>query len=343
MADVGSGLVEVGTFGAVKSAFKDKPTLFGKDIAEFDPTKIKKAETGGVEAAAEAQKTAAQKAQQAVADRMKQLSTPTVTPVAGPQAGQINMGFLQALQGQLPGQQAALQKMGTQGMGAQAQMQAQEATGMLRAAAMGEAPSAAQLQQKQAFEQAIAAQMAAQAGRAYDPAAMRQAQVAGQQLMGQQAQQAGILAAQEQEKARLGYAEMASKQATTDIARQDLMLRAAQGDVDAQIKLAGLQTDVMKAQAQLQTEAGIAGAQIAGSAAETQAKLQSEANAQMNLLTQLYINAGLTEAQAQMEAAKVIFGAESGRQQAMAGARQTAFGGILSAAGAAGSAAAGAK
>lgn len=298
-------------------------------LSGLDPTKVSKADTSGIQGQQKAVGEAGAAAQKTIQERIAATKTPEIVKTKGPEAGQINMGFLQALQGNLPGQQAALQKMGTQGMGAQAQMQAQEATGMLRAAAMGEAPSAAQLQQKQAFEQAIAAQMAAQAGRAYDPAAMRQAQVAGQQLMGQQAQQAGILAAQEQEKARLGYAEMASKQATTDIARQDLELRAAQGDVEAQLKLAGLQADVLKAQAGLTTQAGIAGADIASREAISQAELQAQAQAQLNQLTQLYVNAGMSTAQAQLAAEQDLFKAEAGRQAAQSAARAKMFGAVL--------------
>lgn len=328
MADFGSGLVEAATYGNVKGAFKGDPTVFGKKLSDIDPTKVAKASTAGIESGMGAVQSATQAGQQMIQDRMAGLKAPTIQQTAAPTAGQIDPSFLAALQARLPSQAQALQGMQTQG--AQAQSRATEATEMMRAAAMGQAPSAAQMQQRQAFEQAIAAQMAAQAGRAYDPAAFRQAQVAGQQLMGQQAQQAGILAAQEQEAARKAYAATAQQGAQLGLQQQELQLRAAQGDVQAQMQLAGLQADIAKAQAGLTTQAGIAGAQIGSQQAISQAELQSQAQQQLNNLTQMYVNMGMTGAEAQLKAQQVLFASEQDRQSAQAAARAKMFGGLAS-------------
>lgn len=339
-ADVGSGIVEVGTLGAVKSAFKDDPKLFGRSLSDLDPTKVKKVETGALEQGVSEYGAAAQKAQQQLFDYMKGIKAPTIERTAAPQAGQIDTGFLQALQASLPSQQTALKGIGAQGV--TAQKMTAESADLMRQAALGQAPSAAQLQQKQAFEQAVAAQMAAQAGRGYDPAAIRQAQVAGQQLQAQQAQQAAILAAQEQQAARAQYAQTAQGAQQLGMQAQELQLRAAQGDVNAQLQLAGMQSELMKAQAGLTTQAGIAGAQIAGQTAVSEAQLQAQNQAQLNNLYMQYLNLGMQPAQAQMEAQKAIFGAQWQRSQMQTEARQKAFGGILSGLGAAGAAAIGA-
>lgn len=321
-----SGAVQIATFGNVKDIFGKSPTAFGKDLSQFDPTRVPKASTTGIESGLGAVQSATQAGQQMIADRIAGLKAPTIQQTAAPVAGQIDPSFLAALQARLPSQAQALQ--GFQAQSGQAAQRANEATEMMRAAAMGQTPSAAQMQQKQAFEQAIAAQMAAQAGRAYDPAAFRQAQVAGQQLMGQQAQQAGILAAQEQEAARKAYAATAQQGAQLGLQQQELQLRAAQGDVQAQMQLAGLQTDIAKAQAGLTTQAGIAGAQIGSAQAISQAELQSQAQQQLNNLTQMYVNMGMTGAEAQLKAQQLLFASEQDRQAAIAAARGKMFGGV---------------
>jgi hypothetical protein len=221
-------------------------------LSSIDPTKVRKADDSKVRGAIGGVQQATQAGQDIIKQRMAATEAPTLERVKGPQAGQIDTGFLQALRGQLPSGQQALQQMGTQSAQQQAAMQAQEATGMLRGAATGEAPSVAQLQQRQAFEQAIAAQMAAQAGRGFDPAAMRQAQVGGQQLMQQQAQQAGILAAQEQQAAR-----QAQLQTQTGIAGAEIAARQAgqQAELQAQAQ------QQLNALANMYMQAGMTGAQ----------------------------------------------------------------------------------
>lgn len=335
-ADLGSGIVEVGTLGAVKSAFKSDPKLFGKSLSDYDPTKVKQVDKGPLEKGVEEYSKATQSAQTQLKDYMAGVKAPTIDRTAAPTAGQVNTQFLEALQRNLPSQQAALQGMAAQGAGA-ARMTAESAE-MMRQAALGQAPSAAQLQQKQAFEQAVAAQMAAQAGRGYDPAAMRQAQVAGQQLQAQQAQQGAILAAQEQQAARAQYAQTAQGAQQLGLQMQELQLRAASGDVNAQLQLAGMQSDLAKAQAGLTTQTNIAGAQIGSQEATAQAQLQQQTQAQLNNLYLQYLNLGMEPAKAQMEAQKAIFGAEWERSQLQTAARQKAFGGILSGVGAIGGA-----
>ena len=297
-------------------------------LSSVDPTKVRKADDTAVKTAIGGVQQATQAGQDIIKQRMAETKAPELEKVKGPQAGQIDTGFLQALRGQLPSGQAAVERMGA--MGAPAQAQAAEATGLLREAALGGAPSAAQLQQKQAFEQAIAAQMAAQAGRGFDPAAMRQAQVGAQQLMGQQAQQAGILAAQEQQAARQAYAQAAQSGAGLGLQQQELQLRAAQGDVNAQLQLAQIQAGLAGQQAQLQTQTGIAGAEIAARQAGQQAELQAQAQQQLNALANMYMQAGMTGAQAQLAAEQALFGVEAQRQQQISQARAGVFGGVLS-------------
>lgn len=326
-ADLKSGIVEVGTLGAVKSAFKDDPKLFGKSLSDYDPTKVKQVDKGPLEKGVEEYSKAAQGAQGQLGEFMKGVTAPTITRTAAPQAGQINTGFLEALQRNLPSQQAALAQSMAQGAGAQ-RMTAESAE-MMRQAALGNAPSAAQLQQKQAFEQAVAAQMAAQAGRGYDPAALRQAQIAGQQLQAQQAQQGAILAAQEQQAARQQYAQTAQGAQQLGLQMQELQLRAAAGDINAQMQLAGMQTDVSKAQAGMATQTNIAGAQMASGESTAQAQLQQQTQAQLNNLYMQYLNLGMEPARAQLEAQKAIFGAEWQRSQMQADLRGKMFGGVL--------------
>jgi hypothetical protein len=293
----------------------------------LDPTIVRKADTSGVEQSKKKIGEATETGQALLQKRMDETKAPTVEKVAGPQAGKIDTGFLDALRGQLPSGQQALDRSGTQGV--QAQQQAAEGVGMLREAALGQTPSAAALLQNQAFEQAIAAQAGAMAGRGYDPAAMRQAQVGGMQLQAQQAQQAGILAAQEQERARTQYATAAQAGAGLGLQQQELALRAAQGDVNAQLQLATIQSQTLGQNAQLATQSSIAGAQIGAQQAGQQAELQAGAQAQINALAQAYMNAGMTGAQAQAAAEQALFKMESERQQQVSAGRSQLIGGLI--------------
>ena len=308
-------------------------------LSSIDPTRVARADTTDVEESKKKIAEAGAAGQQMIQQRMAQTKAPELERVSGPQAGKIDTGFLEALRGQLPSGQALLQRQSAQAMQAQ-QMQAESAQ-MARAAAMGEAPSLAQLQQKKAFEQAIAAQFAAQAGAAYDPARMYQAQVGGQQLMAQQAQESGILALQEQEKAKQLYADVAAKQVASQQTSQDLLLRAQQGDINAQLKLAELQSGAAQSQAEMATRTNIAGAEIAQRQAAQQAELQQQSQAELNKLTQLYVQTGMSQAQAESAAAQALFGSEQQRQAQQSGARAQIFGGILSGLAGAGAAYAG--
>jgi len=300
-------------------------------LSSIDPTKVGKANTSGVEESKKKMDEALAQGQGMLQNRMQQTKAPTVERVAGPQAGQIDTQFLEALRGQLGSGRQAIQGAGA--AQAQAQTQAQEATGLLREAALGQAPSAAQLQQKQAFEAAIASQMAAQAGQGYNPAAIRQAQMQGAQLQAQQAQQAGILAAQEQAAAREQFAQAAQQGTSLGLQQQELALRASQGDVQAQLDLARIQAGTLGQQAELQTRAGIAGAQIGAEQAGLQAQLESQAQQQINQLAAQYQQAGLSAAEAQQKAELALFGAESDRQQQISAGRSQLIGGLFGAAG----------
>ena len=303
----------------------------GDILKKIDPTRISKADTGQVEESKKRLDEALAQGQGMIERRMGETKAPTVERISGPQAGRIDTQFLEALRGQMPSGAQALQGAG--GAQAMAQTQAQEATGLLREAAMGGQPSAAQLQQKQAFEQAIAAQMAAQAGQGYNPAAIRQAQIAGAELQAQQAQQAGILAAQEQAAARELYARTAQEGTRLGLTQQELALKAAQGDVQAQLDLAKIQSQTYGTQAEVETRAGIAGAQIGAEQVGLQAELQAGAQKQMNDLAVEYMRSGLSAAEAQQKAALAIFQAEQERQANIAKARSGLIGGLISAAG----------
>lgn len=300
-------------------------------LSDIDPTKVKKADESGVRKSQEAVGQAGAQGQALLEKRMAETTAPTVERVAGPQAGQIDTRFLEAVQARIPSGATALQGAG--GAQVQAQRLGQEATGMLREAATGQAPSAAQLQQQAAFEQAIKAQRGAMAGQGYNPALARQAMLAGAELQAQQAQQAGILAAQEQAQARQQFAEAAQRGESLGLQQQELALRAAQGDVQAQLDLAKIQSQTLGQQAELQTRAGIAGAQIGAEQAGLQARLESETQKQVNDLAVQYMQAGLSAAEAQQKAELALFGAESERQRQIAAGRSQLIGGILEAAG----------
>jgi len=300
-------------------------------LSSIDPTRVGKASTAGVDESKKRMDEALAQGQGMLEKRMAESKAPTIEKVAGPQAGRIDTQFLEALRGQMPSGAQALKGAG--GAQALAQSQAQEATGLLREAAMGGQPSAAQLQQKQAFEQAIAAQMAAQAGQGYNPAAVRQAQIQGAQLQAQQAQQAGILAAQEQAAAREQFATAATQGTELGLRQQELALKASQGDVQAQLDLAKIASGTYGQQAELETRAGIAGAQIGAEQAISQAQLEAGAQQQINALAIQYQQAGMSAAEAQQRAAMTMFENEQARLGQISQGRSALIGGLLGAGG----------
>ena len=112
------------------------------------------------------------------------------------------------------------------------------ALGLATQAATGEAPSAAQLQQKQSFEEAIKAQSAQAAG-SQAPGALRQAMQGTAALQAQAAQQSGLLKAQEMAAARDQLGNIASTISGQDISRQQANLNAVMtaktSDLQAQV------------------------------------------------------------------------------------------------------------
>lgn len=293
----------------------------------LDPTIVRKANTTGVDESKKKIGDATAEGQALIKQTMGDMKAPVVQKVAGPQAGQIDTGFIDALKGSMTSGETALARSGTQNV--TAQQQAAKGVNMLREAALGQTPSAAAMLQKQAFDQAIAAQAGAMAGRGFDPAAMRQAQVGGMQLQAQQAQQAGILAAQEQDKARTQFATTAQQGAGLGLQQQELALKAAQGDVNAQLQLANIQAGTLGQQAQLTTQAGIAEAQIGAQQAGQQADLQAQTQQQLNSLVQAYVNAGMTGAQAQAAAEQELFKIESARQGQISAGKAQLIGGLI--------------
>ena len=146
---VAAGLLG-GPMAVADPEVRKKLTQAGSSVGDFfkklDPTVVGRADESGVRGAQGAVAAAGKEGQDILRQRMEQTKAPTVERVAGPQAGQIDTQFLEALRGQLGSGRQAIQGAGE--AQAQAQTQAQEATGLLREAAMGTQPSAAQLQDR---------------------------------------------------------------------------------------------------------------------------------------------------------------------------------------------------
>jgi hypothetical protein len=144
---------------------------------------------------------------------------------------------------------------------------------LLRQAAMGQGPSAAQAQMSSGLDQAVKAQMAAAGSRGFNAAAMRGAQMQGAEMQQAAINQSAMLRAQEMQAAQQAF--MQGSLSQEDMARnaalaagqttlqQDLGTKAAiQDAINSQLQgagqYAGLGTDLEKTQAMLTQQARLA-------------------------------------------------------------------------------------
>ena len=173
-----------------------------------------------------------------------------------PKAGQMDprtMAFLQAAQQGGPNTDPAL--------------------ALLRQAAMGQGPSAAQGQLQAGVDQAIKAQMAAAGSRGFSPAAMRGAQAQSADMQQAAVNQAAMLRAQEMQAAQAAFAQSAlgqeelRRQAALgagqtnlqqDIASQQIRQDAINAQLQGSGQLAGLGTQLSLQDAQMIQEAALA-------------------------------------------------------------------------------------
>jgi hypothetical protein len=168
-----------------------------------------------------------------------------------------------------------------------------EAINMMRQAAAGKGPSAAQAQMQAGTDQAIRAQLAAAGSRGFNPAAMRGAQMQGAEMLQTSANQAAQLRAQEQQAAQQQFLqaslqqEQMQRQAAMqaaglsldqDVASQQARQAAinAQGQIAGQF--AGLGTQQAISQAELLQQAALAnqGVKMQADLANQGASLQAQ-------------------------------------------------------------------
>lgn len=243
------------------------PNMFkqlGTFAGSLDPTVVKKADTTGIDAAANTLKTQGQTLGAALAARGQraapqmaagtgQIAAPTPIQAAQMQAAQ--------MQGAGPMQVASMGPAAVVGNDATraAFTQEQGGIGLLQDAAMGNAPSAAQMQMQRGLEQAQRQQMGAvNAGGGFNPLAMRAALQNGSAMSADVNQQSGILRAQEMAQGRGAYADalarargMTLQEATTDAGfRQDT------AKTDAGFQQEGFRVDTANVQDTSKTNAG---------------------------------------------------------------------------------------
>jgi hypothetical protein len=168
-----------------------------------------------------------------------------------------------------------------------------EAINMMRQAAAGQGPSAAQAQMQAGTDQAIRAQLAAAGSRGFNPAAMRGAQMQGAEMLQTSANQAAQLRAQEQQAAQQQFLqaslqqEQMQRQAAMqaaglsldqDVASQQARQAAinAQGQIAGQF--AGLGSQQAISQAELMQQAALAnqGVKMQADLANQGASLQAQ-------------------------------------------------------------------
>jgi hypothetical protein len=154
------------------------------------------------------------------------------------------------------------------GLGMESRGQQGEAMGLMRAAALGQQPSAAQIQMGQGIDASIAGQMAAansaRGGGANIALAQRNAAAQGSQMQTAGINQSAALRAQEMAQARSAYDQAASSQRAQDLqlagmdaqtAMQQAQLEAAQRAQNdmMQGKYEGMGLDALTSQLQAQT------------------------------------------------------------------------------------------
>jgi hypothetical protein len=247
---------------------------YGGALSSVDPTKMPRASDKGVNRVGgqlEAQG-------QAFANRNVPLYNPqqvTPTMVRGQQARAGEMGFLQdavgvaannvARAGQMDPRTMAFLQAAQQGGANTAQ-----SLNLLRQAAMGQGPSAAQAQMNAGVDQAIKAQMAAAGSRGFNAAAMRGAQMQGAEMQQAAVNQAAMLRAQEMQAAQQAF--MQGSLSQEDMARNAAL---AAGQTTLQQDVAGQQARQAAINAQLQGAGQFAGLGVEQALANAQLRQQA--------------------------------------------------------------------
>lgn len=167
------------------------------------------------------------------------------------------------------GAQQSIQAL--QGAGAQNASLQNNALSLSQAAAQGNAPSVAQIQQQRAFQDAAKQQLAmaaaARGGGANLAAAQRNAALQGSELMGQSAQANAMLRAQEMATARDQFGQLAGAARGQDLSQAGQMSDAAAraGQLGATTALQGAATNLQGGQLNLAGQQANIGALTAGS------------------------------------------------------------------------------
>jgi hypothetical protein len=220
---------------------------------------------------------------------------------------------------------------------------------LLRAAAMGQGPSAAQAQMQTGVDQAIKAQMAAAGARGFNAAAMRGAQMQGAEMQQAAVNQAAMLRAQEMQAAQQAFAqgalsqeEMARQAAIQagqinlqqDVARKQAIQDAINAYQSGAGQFAGLNADIAKSQAQIDLQTALSNQErdLQAGMFNSQMGLDAATLQQQGQLA--YANLGSNLLSGQLGGLGTLYTGETGRQQAITQGRTGMFGSVLSAAGA---------
>ena len=327
--------------------------ITGTNPSKIDPTRVGKADEAPMRGVTGQM---GQRANEMFAKNVPRYSPQSVTPQQVRAAGI----------GNIPGmgdfQQANMQAQGNIGAAGQvdprtlAFLQAAQKGGantaqsldLLRAAAMGQGPSAAQAQMQTGVDQAIKAQMAAAGARGFNAAAMRGAQMQGAEMQQAAVNQAAMLRAQEMQAAQQAYAQGALTQ--EDMARQ-AAIQAGQINLQQDVarkqsiqdainayqagtgQYAGISADVAKAQAGLEQQARLANqeALLKSGMFNTQMGLDAAALQQQGQLAYAGLGSGLLSGQ--LGGLGTLYQGETGRQQAITQGRTSMFGAGAGAAG----------
>lgn len=254
-----------------------------------------------------------------------------------------------AMAGQVDPQVAAYLQAAQQGGANTAQ-----SLDLLRAAAMGQGPSAAQAQMQAGVDQAIKAQMAAAGARGFNAAAMRGAQMQGAEMQQAAVNQAAMLRAQEMQAAQQAFAQGAltqeemARQAAIQAGQTTLQQRIAadeakQAAINAYLSGSGqmLQTGAQLTglQAQMQQEAALANAENALRAGMFTGEIGLQAR-QLQQTGQLgYAGLGSDLLSAQLGGYGTLYGGQLQSQSERSAMNRAIVGGLLGAGGAMGAAA----
>lgn len=219
---------------------------------------------------------------------------------------------------------------------------------LLRAAAMGQGPSAAQAQMQLGTDQAIKAQMAMAGSRGFNAAATRGAQMQGAEMQQQAVNQAAMLRAQEMQAAQQAFAQGALTQEgmardaasraaqinlQQDVARQQSIQEAINSYTQGAGSFAAMNADVAKAQAALVQQARMADQDAFLKAQMFNAQTGMQAHEMQQQQQLAYDQLANQMLAGQLGGLGTLFATEADRQKAIANARTTVLGGGISAGG----------